>query len=127
MIDLIFDRLLDHYGVSTLQELAPHMGVTAGALSNWKRRQSIVPIKKKCRELGIFEDIFDDETQKLLLQLENNYGNNAQNVYGSQSQSATANSVDPATMALFLEQYQKAEKEGRIKEFRLHIMEFAGE
>lgn len=127
MIDLIFDRLFDYFGVASLQELAPHLNVTAGALSNWKRRGSIAAMKKKCRELGIFDDIFDDETQKYLQQFENNYGNNAQNVYGAQTQTAIASNIDAATMALILEAYKLAEEEGRIKEFRLHIMEFTEE
>jgi len=58
-VDCRIDKLFDHFGVSGLQELAPCMGVTAGALSNWRRRESIAPIKKRCRELGIYNKIFE--------------------------------------------------------------------
>lgn len=119
---IAIEKLLNYFRVSTISALANKLGISQPSISAWKKNNYISAIQKKCRELGIYGEIFGQNQN-----FENNYGNNAQNVYGSQAQSATANSVDPATMALFLEQYQKAEKEGRIKEFRLHIMEFAGE
>jgi len=40
--------------------LAKKINTTPQTISNWKQRDAISAIKKKCRELGIYNDIFDD-------------------------------------------------------------------
>lgn len=57
--DLIYS-LYKHYKVDNNIELANYLNTTPQTISNWKARNSINAIKKKCRELGIYEDIFGD-------------------------------------------------------------------
>jgi len=55
--DLI-DILYEYFGVAGNIELAEKMNITRQTITNWKKRNSINPIKKKCRELGIYNEIF---------------------------------------------------------------------
>lgn len=57
-IDLVFEKLLDFYKVSSAIELAQKMQVSQQAISGWRSRNSISAIKKRCRELGIYNEIF---------------------------------------------------------------------
>ena len=59
-IDLILDKLLDYYKVSNLSELAKFLNTTPQNISKWKIRNATNAIKKKCRELGIYNEIFGD-------------------------------------------------------------------
>lgn len=59
-INAIFDRLHSFYGVSSISDLAIKMNTTQPTISNWKSRNSITAIKKRCRELGIYDNIFDN-------------------------------------------------------------------
>ena len=57
-IELIFDKLYSYFNVATITELAQKLDMTQPAVTNWIRRNSISAIKKRCRELGIYNDIF---------------------------------------------------------------------
>ena len=59
--EVILDKLFDYFGVAGNIELAEKMNTTRQTITNWKKRNSINPIKKKCRELGIYRDIFGDQ------------------------------------------------------------------
>lgn len=59
-IGLIFDRLFNFFNVSTITELAKKLEMSQPAVTNWQRRNSINAIRKKCRELGIYNEIFED-------------------------------------------------------------------
>lgn len=59
-IDSILSKLLIYYDVDTLSELAEILDVTQPTISKWKARETIIPIKNKCKELGIYEEIFGD-------------------------------------------------------------------
>lgn len=59
--DLIYD-LYTYYNVDNNIELAEIIKTTPQTISNWKSRNSVGAIRKKCRELGIFKDIFGDVT-----------------------------------------------------------------
>lgn len=54
------EKLLSHYKASSYDELSSKIITPAGTISKWKQRNSINAIKKKCRELGIYEYIFDN-------------------------------------------------------------------
>lgn len=56
----IFDRLFAFYRVATITELAQCLGMSQPAVTNWQRRNSISAIKKRCRELEIYDKIFKD-------------------------------------------------------------------
>ena len=59
-IELIFDKLYSYFNVATITELAQKLDMSQPAVTNWLRRNSISAIKKRCRELGIYNDIFGD-------------------------------------------------------------------
>lgn len=59
-IDEIFDKLFSFFDVSTITELAQKLEMSQPAVTNWQRRNSISAIKKRCREVGIYNEIFGD-------------------------------------------------------------------
>lgn len=59
-INEIFDKLFSFFDVSTITELAQKLEMSQPAVTNWQRRNSISAIKKRCRELGIYNEIFGD-------------------------------------------------------------------
>ena len=61
--DLI-SRLFDYYKVYQIQDLALKMNVSQPTISKWKSRNSINAIKKICRELGIYKEIFEDSKKQ---------------------------------------------------------------
>lgn len=55
-----FDKILEFYNISTIKELSLAIDTGASTISNWKQRNSITALKKRCRELGIYNEIFGD-------------------------------------------------------------------
>ncbi|MCT7586621.1 helix-turn-helix domain containing protein [Aliarcobacter butzleri] len=54
----LIEKLLNYYNLTSLQKLAEKLNIKQSSLSSWKSRNSINAIKKKCRELGIYDEIF---------------------------------------------------------------------
>ncbi len=52
------DRLMEFYEISTFSELTQYIKVSQPTISRWVKNNSIDKIKKRCRELGIYNDIF---------------------------------------------------------------------
>jgi hypothetical protein len=63
-IESIFEKLFDHYQVGTMSSLSIEINVPQTTISKWKQRNSINAIKKKCRELGIYKEIFEDDVNE---------------------------------------------------------------
>lgn len=59
-IENIFEKLFAYYKVGNTSDLAKKIGSSPSTISNWRQRKSINAIKKKCRELGIYQQIFTD-------------------------------------------------------------------
>ncbi|MDX4069824.1 helix-turn-helix domain-containing protein [Aliarcobacter skirrowii] len=59
-INYIFEKLFNYFNVSTIRELSEKINISESTISKWKQRNSINAIKKKCRELGIYNQIFGD-------------------------------------------------------------------
>jgi hypothetical protein len=57
-IEDIFEKLFSFYQVSSVAELSPKINTSQKTISNWKVRSSVNAIKKKCRELKIYDEIF---------------------------------------------------------------------
>ncbi|OCL85987.1 hypothetical protein AAX26_01636 [Aliarcobacter thereius] len=55
-----YDKLLNFYGVTSLQGLSNETKIPISTISSIKQRESITALKKKCRELGIYNEIFGD-------------------------------------------------------------------
>lgn len=56
----LIDKLMSYYNVFSMHELSSKIGISQPAISKWKNNNSILAIKKKCRELGIYNEIFED-------------------------------------------------------------------
>ncbi len=56
--ELLIDLLFIHFNVTTMADLAIHIDVSQQTISKWKQRNSVNAIKKKCIELGIYNEIF---------------------------------------------------------------------
>lgn len=67
--DLV-DRLMEFYGVDTISELAEYIKVGHPTISKWRKNNSIDAIKKKSRELGLYNYLFDDFEVDLFQNLE---------------------------------------------------------
>lgn len=52
--------LYKYFNVDNNIDLAKEMNVTKQTISNWKTRDSVSAIKKKCYELGIYDSIFSN-------------------------------------------------------------------
>lgn len=61
--DLV-DKLSKFFNVKSNIDLADKMNSTPQTITNWKTRNSINGIKKKCRELGIYSEIFGDSKKQ---------------------------------------------------------------
>ena len=59
-INSILNKLLKFYDLDTLSELSEVLKVSQPTISKWRARNTIIPIKKRCRELGIYNEIFGD-------------------------------------------------------------------
>lgn len=59
-IESILQRLLDYFNLDNMSQLADKLSISQPTISKWKSRGSILPIKKKCRKLGIYNEIFSD-------------------------------------------------------------------
>ena len=59
-INDIFERLFNYFQTSTIRELSEKINMSESTVSKWRQRESVNAIKKKCRELGIYNEIFGD-------------------------------------------------------------------
>ena len=55
--DMIY-KLYSFFNVNNNLDLADRMKTTPQTISNWKSRNSVNAIKKRCRELGIYNELF---------------------------------------------------------------------
>ena len=62
---ILIDKLMEHYNINTISELAEILKIGQPAISKWKINNSITPIRKKCKEIGIYDKIFLDNTNKI--------------------------------------------------------------
>ncbi|MBL1242806.1 MAG: hypothetical protein COA39_000140 [Sulfurimonas sp.] len=121
--DFYIERLLNYYNLGTISELATVLNTKQTSISSWRKRDSVNAIKKKCREVGIYNDIFTENNSQVI---SNNSGQIAQNVDGNQSfhNEKAEDSIDTATYNLFKEAYEKAIKNDDLKSLRVHLMDY---
>jgi len=65
--EFLIDKLMNFYKVTTIQELAKKMEIGQPSISKWKINNSKNAIKKKCRELGIYKEIFEDNISQVAI------------------------------------------------------------
>lgn len=69
--EILINKLLKFYDLDTLSELSEVLKVSQPTISKWRARNTIIPIKKRCRELGIYNEIFGDLTLQITPVLKN--------------------------------------------------------
>jgi len=123
----IFEKLFNYFKVSTIRDLSEKINMSESTVSKWRQRESINAIKKKCRELGIYNEIFGDLNSNGI-NVNTNSGQAAGTVQGNMEQSNNSNklnnNIDEATMGLIAEAYKKALDNNSINEFRIYIMDY---
>ena len=123
--DHIFNKLFNYFEVDTIKDLSDKIDISQSTVSKWKQRSSFTGLKKKCRELGIYSEIFGDINTQNINDISG--GQVAQNVSGNQTQElmhTKAESIDTATYNLFKEAYDKALKNDDLKALRIHLMDY---
>ena len=120
--ELLIDKLLNYYNVSTYSDLGIKINVSQANISSWKIRNSVNAIKNKCKELGIYNDIFEDFNSNINYQtIRDNHGNLSQtgNVYGFKENNEL-NNIDEAALSTFKRAYSKCvDENGNIIEDKL--------
>ena len=120
--ELLIDKLLNYYNVSTYSDLGIKINVSQANISSWKQRNSVNAIKKKCKELGIYNEIFGDLNSNINNQtIRDNHGNLSQtgNVYGFKENNEL-NNIDEAALSTFKRAYSKCvDENGDIIEDKL--------
>lgn len=123
-IDEIFEMLFKHFNVSTISELADSLGMSQPSVSNWRARNSVSAIKKKCRELGIYNEIFGDSNTNTQY-VHSNSGNNTQSGSITAPQKQLEDEIDPAVFEVFKRAYKKANvDEDKLDEFITYLLQF---
>ncbi len=126
--EILIDKILDHYSVATYSELALKINTTQQTISSWKQRNSVNAIKKKCKELGIYNEIFGNLNTSI-----NTFQNsNISTAFDLSSNSQAQNSMhvgnnpiceqilkmNQTIVSSFINVYDILEKKGDLK--RLH-------
>lgn len=128
--EFLIQKLMRYYQVFTISELAEKMGVSQPSVSGWKKNNYIKAIANKCRELGIYDEIFAHLNTDIQQITTISGGQNAQNIHGNQMQDLNnkfPDIDDDVTIGLFIEAYKKAKETKDIKGLRLHLMEYNDE
>lgn len=121
-VEDILERMFTYYNVSSASELSQVINTSQKTISNWKIRNSISAVKKKCRELGIYQEIFNSSGISIV---HSNYGNNAETVLGDQNseKNSLCDGIDDGLLKLVYIASQTLESE-QIQELKKRIKEF---
>ena len=102
-----FEKLFNFYNVSTIKELSEKIGISASTISAWNQRKSISALKKACRELKIYNDIFGNIDNKILETLN--------------KQEEIKNSIDEDTMFHIQNLFTIAKRKNLLKELKTEL------
>ena len=83
-----------YYNVFSMHELSSKIGISQPAISKWKNNNSIVAIKKKCRELDIYNEIFGDLSKETNNFHNTNFSGNSSGVDNSNNKNINSNNDD---------------------------------
>ena len=106
--DIIY-KLYEFFNVNNNLELAELLKTTPQTISNWKTRNSISAIKKKCRELRIYNDIFGDIDNKIL------------DTLNKEEKEEIKNSIDEDTMFHIQNLFTIAKRKNLLKELKTEL------
>lgn len=63
--EFLIQKLMNYYNVFTISELANIIGVSQPSISGWKKHNYVKAIVNKSRELGIYNEIFEDSNSNI--------------------------------------------------------------
>lgn len=72
--EILIEKLMNYYGVFTISELGKQIDITQPSISQWKKKNYVKAIATKCKELGIYDEIFKVGTNF------NQFGSNSQQI-----------------------------------------------
>jgi hypothetical protein len=133
VVDDFVEKMMEFYQVFTINELSKEIGISQQAVSKWKKNNSITAVKKKCRELGIYNEIFGDLNTNTNNQIiGNNHGNLSQtgSIHAKNQKDDNNLNIDEAVFAIFKKAYAKCINENneldedKINELILYLMKF---
>jgi hypothetical protein len=115
------DRLLEYFNVVTYSELSNKIGIGQPAISKWRVNNSITPIKKKCRELGIYNEIFGNLNSNI-----NNFQNSTNGIaqaFGEAKNEQIGNkpNIDENILKLIDTLYSFAKTNNKIEELKTDL------
>lgn len=126
----LIQRMMFHFNLFSMNELANKIGISQPAISKWKKANSILAIQKKCRELGIYDEIFTNSNVINLQNSTNDVGvrydtnSNDQNIkyIGNKSNidEDTLN-IDEDTLNLMKTIYHFAKRKNKVNELNIKI------
>lgn len=70
----LIDKLMSYFNVATITELAQKLDMSQPEVINWLRINPVNAIKIKCRELGIYNEIFEDLNSKKFSAVKKGWG-----------------------------------------------------
>jgi len=104
------EKLLEYYNVYTLSDLAEKLGMSQPSISAWKKNNYVSAIKKKCRQLGIYSEIFQDTCNEIF-----HMGNGSVGKVSGYENKGIINGLKGETMQLnFQEEYKKLEELAKL-------------
>lgn len=112
-------RLMNYYSVDSISALSLKIETSQQSITNWKIRNSVSAIEKKCRTLGIYKEVFDVAYDPRPFQIGISNDNSTFNQIGKNQQNVTNNDLTPQEKTL-LECFRKAPEE-----FKNQILIFA--
>ncbi|MGJ0332293.1 hypothetical protein NG751_10500 [Aliarcobacter cryaerophilus] len=92
--ELLIDKLLNYYNVSTYSDLGIKINVSQANISSWKIRNSVNAIKNKCKELGIYNEIFGDLSKETNNFHNTNFSGNSSGVDNSNNKNINSSNDD---------------------------------
>ena len=92
--DIFINKMMEYFNVFTLNELADKIGISQQAISGWKKKNAILAIKKRCRELGIYNEIFGDLSKETNNFHNTNFSGNSSGVDNSNNKNINSNNDD---------------------------------
>ena len=100
---------MTYFNVFSMHELATKLEISQPAISKWKKNNSVIAIKKRCRELGIYDEIFGDIDNKILETL------------NIEQQNEIKNSIDEDTMFHIQNLFTIANRKNLLKELKTEL------
>ena len=107
--EILINKLMTYFNVFSMHELATKLEISQPAISKWKKNNSVLAIKKRCRELGIYDEIFGDIDNKILETL------------NIEQQNEIKNSIDEDTMFHIQNLFTIAKRKNLLKELKTEL------